>query len=586
MLKSRQGEVFRPYTESAVAGLWLKQRDYRQALTHYENVLNLSTTPELREEALYQVGALRYSLKLYAESATAFRQFLKDYPRSRWLTDAAVSLAHALFESKATREAAQVAREWFEVAPKESKPELALIVAGSMREGKAYREAADWFARAGTAAALAEEVRCAFLGSDFARAVQRGEALIQADPKNPFLENAMMVVAESLEALKQWERAAMAYRAFVDKFPQNSWSADALWRATACWQQVSKLGEIIKDFERVVALFPKDSRNEEALYQIGACYGQLDKTPEMIAAFDRLLAAYPKSVYAAEASYWIGSNHLAKQEWAKAATHLEQALALRPADNRKRVSPKLMIAYFHLDQPVKTAEHVQALIERGDAKQVPPEISAWLGEKILAAGRHPEAIPHLQRALERATDPVIRSACSDAMARACTHLRQWDKAAAYYRDVIEIEGANKRGMKAAIGLAESLVKTGDYKDGQETLEKLIEQHPEGPENARIRMLLGDLHVGMKQYHDAGRYYMSVAVLYDDPNITPEALDRAAAAFDACGRTGDAVQARRELDKRFPTYKMFSRNPPPGFPKPDAAASHTGAGTSMEAAKTP
>jgi TolA-binding protein len=75
---------------------------------------------------------------------------------------------------------------------------------------------------------------------------------------------------------------------------------------------------------------------------------------------------------------------------------------------------------------------------------------------------------------------------------------------------------------------------------------------------------------MKDFREAARYYMSVAALYDDRKVTPEALDRAAAAFDACGRTGDATQARRELDQRFPTYRMFSRGKSVGStPSPTA-----------------
>jgi hypothetical protein len=68
--------------------------------------------------------------------------------------------------------------------------------------------------------------------------------------------------------------------------------------------------------------------------------------------------------------------------------------------------------------------------------------------------------------------------------------------------------------------------------------------------------------------------MSVAVLYDDRKISAEALDRAAKAFETCGRAGDAAQARRELDQRFPTYRMFSHNGPAATNSPPASAAKT------------
>ena len=574
VLKSKMGEPFRPYAESAVAALYLKSGDTKSALAAYENVLRLDVAPELREEALYQVGVLRLASKSYPKAAEALRQFIKDYPKSRAVGEVAIGLARALFASGKNRECAQVAREWYDIAPQPVRPELAMMVAGALRDEKAYREAADWYAKAATPASLAEEVRCAFLAQDYTRVVLRGEALMQSDPKNPHLESVMLQVAEALESQHLWQRSGLAYRALLDKFPQTTWATDALWHASSCWQQAGKLDEAVKDFEKLATAYPKDSRHEAACYQVAACYGQLDKFEPMIAAFTKLLTLYPQGVYAAEAHYWVGANHFQRQQWADAVTHLEKALSLRPADNRKRVSPKLMVAYYKLGQADKAGEHLQALLDRGESKQIPAEISAWLGEKLLATEKYEAAAPHLERALKAGPEPAVRASTSESLSRIYIRLNQWDKVAGCLRDVIEIEGATARGMRASINLADALIKMGDYQNAQQALEKLIEKHPEGAENARIRMLLGDLYAALRNFPEAARYYMNVAVLYDDPQLTPDALDRAAAAFVSCGRTGDALQAKRELEQRYPNYKPPQSRTPALPPKKDAPADAT------------
>jgi TolA-binding protein len=571
VLKSKASDEFKTFAESALAGLCLKAGKQQEALTHYEKLLGLQTTPEVREEALYQFGALRYGQKQYPSAIAAFRDFIKEFPRSRSVSDAAVGLARALYETGKHREAATVAREWQAVAPKEAQSELAMMVAVAFRDDKALREAADWFEKAGTPAARTEAVRCAFMAQDYARVIQRGEILIQADPKGPFVESVMLLVAESLEAQKEWVRAATGYRLLMEKFPKTAWGADVLWHSVMCWQQVNKLDEAVNDLERVAKDYPKDSRNEAAWYQLGVYCGQLNRNEQMLAAFDKLQALYPKSPNAAEARYWLGANYLTKKEWAKAAEHLEAALTMRPADNRVRAGAKLVAAYYQLEDSDKTLAHAQALIDAGQANLVPAEIYTWLGGKLLDGAKPDAALRYLKLALDSSSDAAVRSRCCNDAARASAKLGQWERAAAYYRDVIEYEGASERGKSAAVGLAESLVRTGEFKDAKDTLEKLLERHPEGPENARIRMLLGDLFMGTKDFRGAARYYMSVAALYDDRKVTPEALDRAAAAFDACGRTGDATQARRELDQRFPTYQMFSRKTSAGnTPQPAAA----------------
>ncbi|MBI5683904.1 MAG: tetratricopeptide repeat protein [Verrucomicrobia bacterium] len=570
VLKSKTGGEFKTFAESALAGMYLKSGKQKEALAHYESLLNLQTPPDVREEALYQVGALRYAQKQYPTAITAFRDFIKEFPRSRSVTDAAVGLARALYETGKHREAATVAREWQAVAPKEAQAELAMMVAVAFRDDKAFREAADWFEKAGTPAARTEAVRCAFMAQDYARVVQRGEVLIQADPKGPFTESVMLLVAESLEAQKEWVRAATEYRLLMERFPKTAWGADVLWHTVTCWQQVKKFDEAVKDLERVAREFPKDSRNEAAWYQLGVYCGQLDRTDQMLAAFDKLQQLYPKSPNAAEARYWLGANYLTKKDWARAAERLEAALAMRPTENRVRAGAKLVAAYYQLENPEKTLAHAQALVDAGEAKLIPAEVYAWLGGKLLDGAKPEAALRYLKLALDSSNDAALRSRCCNDAARASAKLGQWERASAYYRDVIEYEGASERGKSAAIGLAEALVRTGDFKDAKDTLEKLLDRHAEGPENARIRMLLGDLFAGMKDFREAARYYMSVAALYDDRKVTPEALDRAAAAFDACGRTGDATQARRELDQRFPTYRMFSRGKPAGNAPPPAA----------------
>ncbi|MBM3888012.1 MAG: tetratricopeptide repeat protein [Verrucomicrobia bacterium] len=559
VLKSKSGEAFRPYAESAVAGIYLKLGDQKNALTHYENLLKFQASPEVREEALYQVGALRYALQLYPAAAMAFREFLKEFGRSRSVMDAGIGLARSLYASGQRREAATVAREWYNAVPNEVKPEMAMMVAMAFRDEKAYKEAADWLAKTNSPEARAEMVRCAFLAGDHPRTVQLGEALMQAEPNNAFLESVLLLVAEAHEALKQWEPAARTYRLLLERYPKTKWVADALWHAATCWQEIKRPNEAVKEFERVAKEFPKDPRNEVAWYQLAVCNGLLDKTEAMIAAFDKLQSLYPKGAYTAEAHYWIGAHVLTQKQWAKAAEHLEAALAMRPADNRIRARSKLVMAYFQLNNVQKAAEHVRALTDVSEVKLVPAEILTWLGEKTLAADRPEPALVYLKQALNATTDPAIRLRANEAAATAHTRLGQWDQAAAYYRDVIETEGATKRGMAAAVGLSEALLHMRMLTDAKDTLEKLLERHPEGPENARIRMLLGDLYVGLGDHHEAAKYYMSVAVLYDDRKISPEALDRAARAFEACGRTGDAAQARRELNQRFPTYQMFSNN---------------------------
>ncbi len=59
--------------------------------------------------------------------------------------------------------------------------------------------------------------------------------------------------------------------------------------------------------------------------------------------------------------------------------------------------------------------------------------------------------------------------------------------------------------------------------------------PEGRVNAQARLLAGDVEVERQQFEEAGKAFMSVALLYDDPEITPQALAKAAKAYQKAGK---------------------------------------------------
>jgi TolA-binding protein len=48
-----------------------------------------------------------------------------------------------------------------------------------------------------------------------------------------------------------------------------------------------------------------------------------------------------------------------------------------------------------------------------------------------------------------------------------------------------------------------------------------------------------------------RYHFAVAILYDDAQLVPAALDRAAALLAELGRAGESAAAANELVERYP-----------------------------------
>src|SRR5207249_9393264 len=90
-------------------------------------------------------------------------------------------------------------------------------------------------------------------------------------------------------------------------------------------------------------------------------------------------------------------------------------------------------------------------------------------------------------------------------------------------------------------------------DAQKIAEEIMTLQPEGRVNAQARLLAGDVEMERNQFEEAGKAYLSVALLYDDPAITPQALDKAAKAYEKAGKLDEAQRASAQLHQKYPDY---------------------------------
>jgi TolA-binding protein len=90
-------------------------------------------------------------------------------------------------------------------------------------------------------------------------------------------------------------------------------------------------------------------------------------------------------------------------------------------------------------------------------------------------------------------------------------------------------------------------------EAQKIAEEIMALQPEGRVNAEARLLAGEVQLERGNFDDAGKAFKGVALLYDDPAITPRALDKAALAYRQAGNTQEADRLSHELRERYPNY---------------------------------
>jgi TolA-binding protein len=104
-------------------------------------------------------------------------------------------------------------------------------------------------------------------------------------------------------------------------------------------------------------------------------------------------------------------------------------------------------------------------------------------------------------------------------------------------------------------LALGAVKISAHKpdEAQKIAEEIMTLQPEGRVNAEARLLAGEVQLERGKFDDAGKAFKGVALLYDDPAITPRALDKASSSYRQAGKTEEADRLSHELHERYPNY---------------------------------
>jgi TolA-binding protein len=184
---------------------------------------------------------------------------------------------------------------------------------------------------------------------------------------------------------------------------------------------------------------------------------------------------------------------------------------------------------------------------------VPPEVLEWLGIEYYNEKNYGAAEKYLSALGKIDNRGGVKPDFLFYLGDAATKLKNLPEAEDAFGKYLQI--AKDPAGKAKVLLTLGAVKIGAHKpdDAQKIAEEIMKLQPEGRVNAEARLLAGDVQLERGNFDDAGKAFIGVALLYDDPAITPRALDKAASAYQRAGKADEADRLVRELRERYPNY---------------------------------
>jgi TolA-binding protein len=599
-----------PYREDAritAASIFAGKGRKIDALKQYEALATESQKPVLKAEAAVRGGMIALDLiqadkgktdKTMADRAAALLQKGRSLPEAgKFRAIAQVGFRKLQYQTGQYAQLLADYKKEFEKLPDAAQAEVLLLAANSERQLGHPKEAEALYRQIIANYPNREEAKDAayqrlinVYNSDPSALSAAVDEFLTTNPTNERADEAKLLKAEALYKRQNYTEAASIYgelrasqlsttlRAeaayklglchmqtkntpgvieaftyYVQTFPDSPQMPVALAQRALAYEQSQNYSAALTDLNIILAKYPKTREREASLQLKALILGQEDNPKGMVETFRQLLKEFPKSSVAAQAHYYIGKTAFEAKDYKTALTALNTARQLNKEQYYNLASLRIILCEFYLKDRSTLTKEVNDFLANSPNTNVPPEVLEWLGIEYYNEKNFQAAEKYLS-ALRKIDNPgSVKPDFLFYFGDAATKLKNFPEAEEAFGRYLQT--AKDPAGRAKVLLALGAVKISAHKpdEAQKIAEQIMALQPEGRVNAEARLLAGEVQLERGNFDDAGKAFKGVALLYDDPAITPRALDKAALAYRQAGKTDEADRLSRELHERYPNY---------------------------------
>jgi len=258
--------------------------DTPNAVANYQAIA--SNNSKLKEYALWRLAKIARTTGDLVLEREHLQQLVATAPSSLRFEAATLRLSESFFESGDFAAAASSAK------PLTLSKNVAMAREGAVLIGFAYLRAAKTTEARDVFTKLLMQMPDASRPDDFAlKAVRQLDVL---DNKSPTLSEAEHLLRASVYQFnRDFAGARVHYQAVIDRFPQSTTLANAIFQIARGLYNEAKYDEAVKLFQKVFDSYPQSSSARDAVGFLGSSYVRMKRTDDAVAAYKLLIDRFP-----------------------------------------------------------------------------------------------------------------------------------------------------------------------------------------------------------------------------------------------------------------------------------------------------
>ncbi|MGA8477952.1 MAG: tetratricopeptide repeat protein [Chthoniobacterales bacterium] len=596
--RTKENNPYRDAARLSVAYFALESNQREQAFDLFESLGTDAVKPVVKAEAMTRAGILAEDLKKRDRAEQLFKSTIALNAEGKWKQIAQLELMKLEYDSDKFSQILDSYAKNLNALGDDTKPGVLLIVANSYRQMGKHAKALDIYNQlirqySATPEAvdaryqrllsldqlrdpsLAKEVdtylatgpardradkakllkaQALVQQNDFALAAKLYLELVNSSLPDAYKADCYYAAGYAFSQIQDKERSIQAFSGLIDHFPNYKNVSKALLKRALLYQETKNYSAALKDFSTIIQSNGNSEERETALLQKALTLGQQGEYAAMNDTFHQLLKEFPNSPGAAQASYWIGWTAFDQKRYADAVAPLIDARKRNPTEYDEKVTLRLIYCYQTLNQSSDTAREVDNFV-KNDPKRISLVADAcrWLGGVFYDGKQYDGAAKYLDLIAKNLDKTAFDKMVWLTLANSQNQLQSFPAAISAAQTYLEQATDPTDRARGFIALSSAQLGAKQFDDATKAAEQALNLQPEGRLNAEARMCVGEIEFARGNYENAAKSYLSVAVLYEDPEVTPRALEKAYHAFQQAGNQDQATKTLSELKTRFPNY---------------------------------